>query len=289
MRGDGSNRSDPRHSPHLPGAHGGGVRARPRNLGAVSRSGEGAGGVALAHPGSAGGRSGRMAAAQARGAGARGEEGVRHAAQRPQRRLHRRLRPRTAARWPAPIATSPGARGIANPITVFVNIEEIAGGHRRATRRGSGRSRSRTRSTRSTGSTTSARTAICSVDALISDNVRDLVALFRGLPNAKASFATKWVNRGLLDYDPRGRTRVRVQPDAARDGEAPGRADLAGGASGSPPSTSFVAAGYEVHLNFSPVICTRDGWRTGRELFRGARRGARRRRRRSSSRRRSSC
>ena len=40
------------------------------------------------------------------------------------------------------------------------------------------------------------------VDAAVSDNVRDLVHLFAKLPNAKASFATKFVNRGLLDYDP---------------------------------------------------------------------------------------
>ena len=48
-----------------------------------------------------------------------------------------------------------------------------------------------------------------SVDALVSDNVRDLVATFRDLPNAKGSFATKYVNRDLLGYDPQGRTRVR--------------------------------------------------------------------------------
>ena len=39
----------------------------------------------------------------------------------------------------------------------------------------------------------------------ISDNVRDLVSLFRGLPNAKESFATKYVNRDLLGYDPGAR------------------------------------------------------------------------------------
>lgn len=48
------------------------------------------------------------------------------------------------------------------------------------------------------------------MDAAISDNVRDFVALFRTLPDAKASFATKWVNPDLLGYDPAGRTRVRM-------------------------------------------------------------------------------
>jgi hypothetical protein len=33
----------------------------------------------------------------------------------------------------------------------------------------------------------------CSVDALVCDNVADLIATFRQLPTAKASFATKFV------------------------------------------------------------------------------------------------
>ena len=48
-----------------------------------------------------------------------------------------------------------------------------------------------------------------SVDALVSDNVRDLVARFAIIPNAKGSFATKYVNRDLLGYDPQGKTRIR--------------------------------------------------------------------------------
>jgi spore photoproduct lyase len=48
-----------------------------------------------------------------------------------------------------------------------------------------------------------------SVDALVSDNVRDLVATFRDNPNAKGSFATKYVNRDLLGYDPQRKTRIR--------------------------------------------------------------------------------
>lgn len=49
----------------------------------------------------------------------------------------------------------------------------------------------------------------CSVDDTISSNVRDLVARFRHVANAKASFATKFVNRALLDHDPQGKTRIR--------------------------------------------------------------------------------
>jgi hypothetical protein len=42
----------------------------------------------------------------------------------------------------------------------------------------------------------------CSVDAMASDNVADLVATFRQLPTAKASFATEYVNRRLLASTP---------------------------------------------------------------------------------------
>jgi hypothetical protein len=49
----------------------------------------------------------------------------------------------------------------------------------------------------------------CSVDAMFSDNVRDLIDPFARIPHAKASFATKLVNRDLLAYEPRGGTRVR--------------------------------------------------------------------------------
>jgi hypothetical protein len=47
----------------------------------------------------------------------------------------------------------------------------------------------------------------CSVDAMVSDNIADLV----GRRSARcrlqmASFATKFVNRDLLSYDPQART-----------------------------------------------------------------------------------
>ncbi|GMA29575.1 hypothetical protein GCM10025874_28280 [Arenivirga flava] len=44
---------------------------------------------------------------------------------------------------------------------------------------------------------------------LVSGNVREPCDLFRMLPTAKASFATKFVNRELLQWDSMGRTRIR--------------------------------------------------------------------------------
>lgn len=86
----------------------------------------------------------------------------------------------------------------------------------------------------------------------------DLVDLFARLPNAKASFATKHVNRDLLGLDPRGGTRIRfslMPHDISRLLDvrtSPVRERIAA-------IDEFVAAGYEVHVNFSPVVVT-EGW-----------------------------
>ncbi|MEM8505631.1 MAG: spore photoproduct lyase family protein [Cyanobacteria bacterium P01_D01_bin.1] len=88
-------------------------------------------------------------------------------------------------------------KGYANPITTFVNIERILG----YLKRHSAKQGSKTQPDQvdprywvyEIGENSD-----CSVDAAISDNVKDLVSLFCDLPNAKATFATKWVNRELL-------------------------------------------------------------------------------------------
>ena len=151
----------------------------------------------------------------------------------------------------------PRRKGYANPISTFVNIEQVSRViERHVARQGA----------KATPNQCDPRAWVydigensdCSVDATVSNNVRDLVALFRRLPTAKASFATKWVNRELLDYDPRGRTRVRVSlmPRAVAkllDVRAhPVEHRIAA-------IDDFVAAGYEVHVNLSPVV-VHDGW-----------------------------
>jgi DNA repair photolyase len=98
----------------------------------------------------------------------------------------------------------------------------------------------------------------CSVDALICDNLADLVHAFRQWPTAKASFATKFVNPDLLALDPRGRTRIRfslMPPDDGRllDVRTSPVAERIGAAA------DFLDAGYEVHFNLSPVV-VRPGW-----------------------------
>ena len=151
----------------------------------------------------------------------------------------------------------PRQKGYANPITVFTNIEQITGYLRRHVAR-QGPKTEPDQCDPEAWVYDLGENSDCSVDALVSDNVADLVATFAGLPTAKASFATKYVNRQLLELDPRGRTRIRfsVMPEddarvldirTSRVAERIAAVD------------DFVEAGYEVHLNLSPVVL-REGW-----------------------------
>lgn len=151
----------------------------------------------------------------------------------------------------------PRHKGYANPITVYANIDDVTGYLRRhVARRGPKPAPDQCDPVDwvyDIGENSDA-----SVDAVVSDNVRDLVATFRDLPTAKASFATKSVNRDLLGYDPQGRTRVRFSVMPHRMARlldvrtSPVAERIAA-------VDDFVAAGYEVHLNLSPVV-VHEGW-----------------------------
>ncbi|MGE2833157.1 spore photoproduct lyase family protein [Mycobacterium sp. SMC-4] len=146
----------------------------------------------------------------------------------------------------------PRRKGYANPITVFANIERITGYlERHAARQGVKPEPNQCDPTAWVYDI--GENSDCSADAMVSDNVADLVALFARLPNAKASFATKLVNPALLDYEPRGGTRVRfsLMPEPTSrvvDVRTSKISDRIAALD------DFVEAGYEVHLNFSPVV-----------------------------------
>ena len=149
-------------------------------------------------------------------------------------------------------------KGNANPITAFVNIEEILDSIERHAAK-QGMKLEETQADPELWVYELGTNSDLSVDAAVSNNVRDFVELFRGLPNAKATFATKFVNRDLLNYHPQGRTRIRfslMPPETSklvdvRTSRVEDRV-LA--------INDFVDAGYEVNVNFGPVILT-DGWR----------------------------
>ncbi|MGQ9410728.1 spore photoproduct lyase family protein [Mycolicibacterium gilvum] len=146
----------------------------------------------------------------------------------------------------------PRRKGYANPITVFTNIDKILGYlERHAARQGVKPQPNQCDPVDWVYDL--GENSDCSVDAMVSDNVADLVNLFARLPNAKASFATKFVNPDLLTYQPRGGTRIRF---SLMPGETSRLVDIRTSkvADRIAALDDFVDAGYEVHLNFSPVI-----------------------------------
>ncbi|MBD2021062.1 spore photoproduct lyase family protein [Leptolyngbya sp. FACHB-36] len=148
-------------------------------------------------------------------------------------------------------------KGFANPITTFVNIEQVVRYlQRHAAKQGVKPEPNQVDPQYWVYEI--GENSDCSVDAAICDNVKTLITLFRDLPNAKATFATKRVNRELLSYDPQGKTRIRfsLMPQSkasivdVRTSTIAERIEAV---------NDFVEAGYEVHLNFAPVIYD-DNW-----------------------------
>ncbi len=92
-----------------------------------------------------------------------------------------------------------------------------------------------------------------SVDYSISDSIADVFKFYRDHPRAKATFATKFVNRNMLSFDPQRKIRIRfsLMPSHisklvdVRTDSIETRLQAI---------NDFFDAGYEVHVNFSPVI-----------------------------------
>lgn len=159
----------------------------------------------------------------------------------------------------------PRRKGYSNPVSVFVNVDEIAGAIARHAKRLGPKPEPNTIDPMDWVYDLGENGDL-SLDAIVSDNVRDLVAAFRDIPNAKGSFATKLVNRDLLTYDPQGRTRIRfsLMPEAVAKIVDVRTSPIAERITA---INDFVEAGYEVHANFSPVI-VHEGWEAQwRELF----------------------
>jgi len=148
----------------------------------------------------------------------------------------------------------PRRKGYSNPVTVFTNVDKIAAHLARHVHK-QGPKTEPNQCDPEAWVYDIGENSDCSVDALISENVRDICDLFRMTPTAKASFATKYVNRDLLEWDPLGRTRIRFSLMPASTAKitdirtSPMAERIAA-------IDDFVEAGYEVHLNFSPVILT---------------------------------
>ena len=81
---------------------------------------------------------------------------------------------------------------------------------------------------------------------------------FRDHPVAMGSFATKYVNRHLLHFDPQGKIRIRfsLMPQYMSTLHEPHTSKIIDRIKA---IDTFIDAGYDVHVNFSPVI-VEDTW-----------------------------
>jgi hypothetical protein len=95
----------------------------------------------------------------------------------------------------------PRRKGYANPISIFVNIEQICKYIvRHAAKQGMFMQPDHIDDKHWVYEI--GENGDCSADAAICDNVKDLMDLFKNIPNGKLTFATKFVNREMLTYDP---------------------------------------------------------------------------------------
>ena len=87
---------------------------------------------------------------------------------------------------------------------------------------------------------------------------KTIFQFFRDHPLAMGSFATKYVNYDLLEFNPEGKIRIRfsLMPEEYRELLEPNTAPIEERLHA---VQEFLKAGYEVHLNFSPVI-VHDNW-----------------------------
>lgn len=91
---------------------------------------------------------------------------------------------------------------------------------------------------------------------------------FMDHPRAMGSFATKYVNSDLLKYNPNQKIRIRfsLMPQKYADLLEPNTTKIIDRIRA---INDFIEAGYDVHINFSPVIVTEDWLTQYRMLFEG--------------------
>jgi spore photoproduct lyase len=89
---------------------------------------------------------------------------------------------------------------------------------------------------------------------------------FRDHPLAMGSFATKYVNSDFLKFNPQGKIRIRfsLMPEKLRQILEPNTSTINERIRA---ITNFIIAGYEVHLNFSPVIVYNEWLEDYKHLF----------------------
>lgn len=144
-------------------------------------------------------------------------------------------------------------KGGSNPLTIFVNIEEIADSIRRHQKK-LGPKIEPNQCDERFWTYDIGCNADLSTDSLVCDNPGFLVRQFTKMDYAKATFATKTVRDDYwLALDPQGKTRIRysLMPQSVARyvdiGTSPISERIAS-------TNKLVEGGYEVHFSFAPII-----------------------------------
>jgi spore photoproduct lyase len=95
---------------------------------------------------------------------------------------------------------------------------------------------------------------------------QEIFDFFKQHPIAMGSFATKYVNVNLINYNPENKIRIRfsLMPQSMSDKLEPNTSKIIDRIKA---IDAFVDAGYDVHINFSPVIVAGDWLEQYRNLF----------------------
>lgn len=97
-------------------------------------------------------------------------------------------------------------------------------------------------------------------------NWKGIFNFFKNHSIAMGSFATKYVNPALIDFDPQKKIRIRfsLMPQNISDLLEPNTSKILDRIKA---IDSFIDAGYEVHINFSPVVVYDKWLEDYQELF----------------------
>ena len=157
-------------------------------------------------------------------------------------------------------------KGGSNPLTIFVNIEEIAASIRKHQKK-LGAKIEPNQCDDKFWTYDIGCNADLSADSFVCDNPGLLVREFTTMDYAKATFATKTVHDEYwLAIDPKGKTRLRyslMPQKSARYvdiGTSPISARIQS-------ANRLVEAGYEVHFSFAPIIVYENWKQDWRELW----------------------
>lgn len=160
-------------------------------------------------------------------------------------------------------------KGGSNPLTIFVNIEEIAASIRRHQKKLGAKLEPNQCDERFWTYDIGCNADI-TADSFVSNNPSFLVREFTTMEYAKATFATKTVRDDYwLGLDPQRKTRIRysLMPQKVARYVDIGTSPISERIKS---ANKLVEAGYEVHFSFAPIIVYGgDEWkRDWRELFR---------------------